>query len=789
MPSEPGTPTSYPAPSDKGVEDSFGDGRADFALKDHALDLLAVYFPSESEASDSTNETFATVKPAVVNAKAESTALPVRGDLRQTELAITQSVANADAFKTELAQLRDLATKLTTEFTRIETATRVVEQRSVAAASAQSMALSDLRQQLQQTELVIKQSAGSANAYKTELAQLRELATQLTTEFGQIETATRVVEQRSVAAATAQSIALTDLHEQLHQTELTIKQSAGSADAFRTELAQLRERGAELTAEYSQIQNATRVVEERSVRAASAQAMALSDLRELLHQTELAIEQSVGNADACRTEVAHLRELGVKLRAEYNQIENATCAIEERSVAAASAQSMALSDLREQLHQTELTIKQSAGDTDAYKTELAQLRDAVARLTGEYCRIEEATHTLEKRSAEALEIVNTIQTRVQPLAIVQDLSRQIDIRLADLNALADQVIRKAEALESQEAKINSVLERGNGVDEIVEAMEARIARLKRANQLIELSERITGRLEQLARSTSQLAPVATIDSKGEPDLVRPEKGPQTPPEPPRIHVEEVHAGCSPADGHARLRERDTLAENIHSAAAAELWAGVHVLWQNAARAGGKTSRLIWRHGDMIGGLAVIILAAFIVARSFGNAVELDSQRAPTDAQPVLVASTRILPEMMLTPAVPILPRTMLSSTAAAERTGGSPPQLPTDTRPLPQQQPSATPQPAVDAQSKQNQVRSSNFMGTLEIQSDPPGASVFINRERVGETPLQIADLRAGSHVIWVEREGYERWTAAVRMVAGTVTRVDVTLQPEQARPGISNER
>jgi hypothetical protein len=766
MPSEPGTPTSYPAPSEKGVEDAVGDGRADFALNDHALDLLAVYFPSESEASDSTHETFAIVKPAVVKTeKAESTALPLRGHLDHTELAITQPVGSADAFKTELAQLRELATKLTTECTRIENATRVVEQRSIAAASAQSMALSDLREQLQQTELVIKQSAGSANACKTELAQLRELATKLTTEYNQIENATRVVEQRSVAAATAQSIALTDLREQLHQTELTFNQSAGSADAFRTELAQLREVGAQLTAEYSQIENATRVVEERSVRAASAQSMALSDLRELLHQTELAIQQSVGTADACRTEVAQLRELGVKLRAEYTQIENATGAIEERSVRAASAQSMVLSELREQLHQTELTIKQSAGDTDAYKTELAQLREAVARLTGEYCQIEEATHILATRSADALEIVNTIQTRVQPLAILQDLSRQIDLRLADLNALADRVMRKTEALECQEATINSVLEKGNGVDEIVEAMEARIARLKKANQLIELSEGIAGRLEQLAKSTSQLAQVTMIESKTEHDLARPS-----------------------ADEPAPLGERDTMAENILSAAAAELWVGVHVLWQNAARAGGKTSRLIWRHGDMIGGLGVLVLAGLIVARSFGNAARLDGQPVPTDAQPVL-ASRQVLPEMILTPTVPTLPRAILNSSAPTERTAGSATQLPTGTQPLPDEQRSPTPQPPVDAQSKPNPLRSSNFMGTLEIQSDPPGASVFINRERVGETPLQVADLRAGSHVIWVEQAGYERWTASVRIVAGTATRVDVTLQPEPARPGISNER
>ena len=65
------------------------------------------------------------------------------------------------------------------------------------------------------------------------------------------------------------------------------------------------------------------------------------------------------------------------------------------------------------------------------------------------------------------------------------------------------------------------------------------------------------------------------------------------------------------------------------------------------------------------------------------------------------------------------------------------------------------------------------------------GAAVFINRQLVGETPLRLPHLRAGSHVIWIEREGYQRWTAAARVVADTVTRLNVKLQLEPIRSGI----
>jgi hypothetical protein len=70
------------------------------------------------------------------------------------------------------------------------------------------------------------------------------------------------------------------------------------------------------------------------------------------------------------------------------------------------------------------------------------------------------------------------------------------------------------------------------------------------------------------------------------------------------------------------------------------------------------------------------------------------------------------------------------------------------------------------------------FLGALFVESDPSGAGVFVNQQRVGETPLQLTSLRAGSHVIRVERDGYERWTTAVLVPADRKTRVSATLQP-----------
>ena len=74
------------------------------------------------------------------------------------------------------------------------------------------------------------------------------------------------------------------------------------------------------------------------------------------------------------------------------------------------------------------------------------------------------------------------------------------------------------------------------------------------------------------------------------------------------------------------------------------------------------------------------------------------------------------------------------------------------------------------------------FVGALSIRSTPDKAEVHIDRERVGETPLVLRGLRAGSHAIWIDHDGYQRWTAGVNVPAEEVTKITVTLQAQPGR-------
>lgn len=74
----------------------------------------------------------------------------------------------------------------------------------------------------------------------------------------------------------------------------------------------------------------------------------------------------------------------------------------------------------------------------------------------------------------------------------------------------------------------------------------------------------------------------------------------------------------------------------------------------------------------------------------------------------------------------------------------APPATPTPrTRPTPRPRPSVTPAPA-------------KTQAGLRIESDVPGASVFVDRRFVGTAPVDVKDVTPGPHRVNASAEGYE---------------------------------
>lgn len=69
------------------------------------------------------------------------------------------------------------------------------------------------------------------------------------------------------------------------------------------------------------------------------------------------------------------------------------------------------------------------------------------------------------------------------------------------------------------------------------------------------------------------------------------------------------------------------------------------------------------------------------------------------------------------------------------------------------------------------------FHGSLAINSEPRGALVWVDGQVVGPTPVLLKGVRAGSRVVRIESEGYERWSSAARVIADQNTAIVATLQ------------
>ena len=76
-----------------------------------------------------------------------------------------------------------------------------------------------------------------------------------------------------------------------------------------------------------------------------------------------------------------------------------------------------------------------------------------------------------------------------------------------------------------------------------------------------------------------------------------------------------------------------------------------------------------------------------------------------------------------------------------------------------------------------------NLNGSLEIQSDPEAAQVFINGEPKGQTRLHIGALAAGNYDLRVEKEGYAPLTQKLTIEKGAPNWLSVRLEKLNIQP------
>ena len=73
---------------------------------------------------------------------------------------------------------------------------------------------------------------------------------------------------------------------------------------------------------------------------------------------------------------------------------------------------------------------------------------------------------------------------------------------------------------------------------------------------------------------------------------------------------------------------------------------------------------------------------------------------------------------------------------------------------------------------------SAGYRGTLSVHSQPAGGQVSVDGRRVGVTPLVGWGLPAGSHVVRIDLDGYERWSTSVQVTTEKTASVATELRP-----------
>jgi len=180
--------------------------------------------------------------------------------------------------------------------------------------------------------------------------------------------------------------------------------------------------------------------------------------------------------------------------------------------------------------------------------------------------------------------------------------------------------------------------------------------------------------------------------------------------------------------------------------------------------------------------------------------QVAAQQNASDVQPPREVNSisEVVPSVTaMAYAPPSVPTLQSSSYAPPETTIDSPPPSRVEVRKT--ELPNAAPVPPAAAAAQRPPARvqrnsvasastaskprgstSSQFQGRLIVDSNPQGATVLINQRAVGVTPLDLPRYRAASYAVWVEREGYARWSAAVLVPADKVTRLKAQLEKRQ---------
>jgi hypothetical protein len=91
--------------------------------------------------------------------------------------------------------------------------------------------------------------------------------------------------------------------------------------------------------------------------------------------------------------------------------------------------------------------------------------------------------------------------------------------------------------------------------------------------------------------------------------------------------------------------------------------------------------------------------------------------------------------------------------------------------------PRAAARPAPAPAQRQDSIITSNYTGSIYVDSRPRGARVSIDGKAIGVTPVRVPEVRIGSHVVRLELPDHRIWSSSATVAAGQESRVTGSLE------------
>ena len=547
------------------------------------------------------------------------------------------------------------------------------------------------------------------------------------------------------------------------------------------------------------------------------------DLLELRRQAEVSLERAKHDAQTLARELNELRVTGGRLVQGFMSLE-ATCRLSEQRIESAAERLGAIESRLEPL----ATVRALTNDTDDRLTSLRQLAEAVmqheSRFEGHRQAIERGLVSLAP-AAELLAIMEariaTLDARAEGLAQAQAAVEALERRAAGTTAALEARIvemtgaldRRLTAFDTQKQVIERALADASRATERAAALNEQVADVTAPGHTLAVAE---SRAQQLQRHAAESIAIlerhaagvaAALEARLDQQLSELDRrvtrfdARQQAIEPALAEAASevltpTLAVIEPVEPAAATAPRQ-VEPAVPSASAAGRWgvtSAPRKPWARAWRAriiGAATPRPRIRIlATGLAALTVVLVPGGRVMRAPDTSApiristaagRLPQARQDPPAPSAPDAGREAPPPTAPSPAGPITAAIRTLRPDGAIRLAPRRPPAPALNRDLsiaaasiqPEQTPSPAAPPVVAAKN-----RADAFVGVLAVESVPAGAAVFIDQQYVGDTPLDLTRIRAGSHAIRMEREGYTRWTASVVVASGKRTRLSTTLQP-----------